>query len=558
MHLVLAFVDLAGFAALLLWGVRMVRTGLQRAFGARLRLLMGSALRSRWRSFLAGILITALLQSSTATALMATSFVAKKVVGLVPALAVMLGANVGTTLIVQLLSFPVFAAAPAAFLAGLILFRSRHTTAHDLGRVFIGLGLILLALHQMVQLSESYAQSESLKALLETLSRQPLLEALCAALFAWLAHSSAATVLLAASFAAKGVVSLPAAFAFTLGANLGAAINPIFESTTGRDPAFRRLPIGNFLNRLIGVLGGLLFLSPVVDWMASWEPNPARAVADFHSLLNLFLALLFFPWLSGYGRLLAAWLPERQSKEKLAQPLYLDPSALGSPSVALGSAAREALRLADFLKSMLERMRDLFLQGDRRELSRIKRIADAVDKLHPAIRRYLSALDRDIMNESERRKLQDILFFCQSLEEAAGFVAKELLELADERIRKNLVFPAEAQLQLSSVIDRILSNLQKSSSLFVAPDLEIARALALEKVVFRGFETEVSTAHFERMRANPADPDPVGALHSKVVSQLKRINGQVVASAAYPILEKEGELLPSRLRSVSDEYSPAG
>lgn len=558
MQLGLALVDLAGLAALLLWGVRMVRTGLQRAFGARLRLLMGRALRSRWRSFLAGIVITALLQSSTATALMATSFVAKKVVGLVPALAVMLGANVGTTLIVQLLSFPVFAAAPAAVLAGLLLFRSRNTTAHDLGRVFIGLGLILLALHQMVQLADSYAQSEGLQKLLEALSRQPILEALCAAVFAWLAHSSAAAILLAASFAAKGVVSLPAAFALTLGANLGGAINPVFESATGRDPAFRRLPIGNLLNRGVGVAGGLLFLPAIAEWMGTWEASPARAVADFHTLLNLLLALLFFPWLPGYARLLTAWLPERREKEELGQPLYLDPGALGTPVVALGSAAREALRLVDLLKNMLEKFRDVFLKGDRREFSRIERSARAADKLHQAIRHYLSALDRDLMNEAERMKLQDILFFSDSLEQAAGFAGKDLLALAVERIQKNLVLPVEAHDQLSSVIDRILSNLQKASSLFITPDLETARSLVLEKEDFRGLEAEVSAAHFERMRMNPSDRDQAGALHAKVVSHLKRINGQVVASAAYPILEREGELLPSRLRSVTDESPSRG
>ncbi|MDD4933015.1 MAG: Na/Pi cotransporter family protein [Methylacidiphilaceae bacterium] len=556
MQLGYALVNLAGLAALLLWGVRMVRTGLQRAFGNRLRLLMGRALGSRWRSFLAGILITALLQSSTATALMATSFVAKKVVGLVPALAVMLGANVGTTLIVQLLSFPVFAAAPAAILAGLILFRSRNTTAHDLGRVFIGLGLILLALHQMVQFADTYAQSEGLRELLTAVSRQPLLEALCAAAFAWAAHSSAAAILLAASFAAKGVVSLPAAFALTLGANLGAAINPIFESTTGRDPAFRRLPIGNLLNRLVGVLGGLLLLPEITTWMEAWEANLARAVANFHTFLNLALALLFFPWLPAYGQLLSAWLPERKDKEDLRQPLYLDPGVLGTPAVALGSAVREALRLADLLKTMLEKFRDVFVKGDRQNLSPIQRTAEAMDKIHQAIRGYLSVLDRDIMNESERTRLQDILFFSSSLEQAAGFAEKELLGLAAQRIQKNLVLPAQEQAELSSIMERILSNLRTASSLLVAPDLETARSLALEKESFRSLEAAASAAHFERLRASPGDRDPAGALYVKVVGQLKRIHGQVVASAAYPILEREGELLPSRLRSVTDADSP--
>ncbi|CAB4243840.1 Na/Pi cotransporter [Methylacidimicrobium sp. AP8] len=557
MGLPLALIDLAGLAALLLWGVRMVRTGLQRAFGPRLRLLMGKALGSRWRAFLGGILITALLQSSTATALMATGFVAKKVVGLVPALAVMLGANVGTTLIVQVLSFPVFAAAPAAVLAGYLLFGSRNTTAHDLGRVFIGLGLILSALHQMVHLADSYTDAPALRSFLEAASRQPLLEALCGAAFSWAAHSSAAAILLVASFAAKGVVSLPAALALTVGANLGAAINPVFESTTGTDPAFRRLPIGNLLNRLFGFVGGLLFLPQAAAWLAAWEPNPARAVADFHTFFNLALALLFFPWLSTYGRLLAAWFPDRKDKESLGQPLYLDPALLGTPAVALGNAAREALRLADLLKGMLERSRDIFLRGDRLQPASIKRIGKAVDKIHQATRSYLSAVDRDMMSEAERSKLEDILFFSASLEQAAGVADKELLALAVERIEKNLVLPPDAQAELSSILDRILANLQRAAALFVTPDLRVARMLAEEKDAFRGLEARASAAHFERMRANPADPDPAGALEVKVVRQLKRINGLIVASAAYPILERAGELLPSRLRRATADEEAA-
>src|SRR5438034_9712664 len=141
----LLLLDLLGGVALLLWGLHMVHSGVVRAFGSDLRRLLGIALRNRFAAFLAGVIVTALLQSSTATGLMTTSFAAGGLVALVPALAIMLGANVGTALIVQVLSFNVSAAAPVFLLVGIIGFRrGGRTRTRDLGRVAIGLGLMLL------------------------------------------------------------------------------------------------------------------------------------------------------------------------------------------------------------------------------------------------------------------------------------------------------------------------------------------------------------------------------------------------------------------------------
>src|SRR6185369_13312623 len=167
-------IDLAGFVALLLWGVHMVQTGIQRAFGARLRGVLGTALRNRFQAFLAGIGVTAILQSSTATGLMVTGFAAGGLVDLVPALAVMLGANVGTTLIVQVLSFNVAEVAPALILIGVLMFRRASAGPRDFGRVLIGLGLLLMALRQFVGLLDPFEDAPSLRILLGAISTEPI------------------------------------------------------------------------------------------------------------------------------------------------------------------------------------------------------------------------------------------------------------------------------------------------------------------------------------------------------------------------------------------------
>src|ERR1700704_1171386 len=224
--------DLAGSVALLLWGIHMVQTGIQRAFGAKLRSFLGSALRNRFKAFLAGMGVTAILQSSTATGLMVTGFAAGGLVDLVPALAVMLGANVGTTLIVQVLSFDVAEVAPALILIGVLMFRRTSAGPRDFGRVLIGLGLLLMALHQFVALLVPYEDVPSLRLLLGAISTQPLLDVVLAAGLTWAAHSSVAVVLVIMSFASQGTVPPEAAFALVLGANLGTAINPILEGVT--------------------------------------------------------------------------------------------------------------------------------------------------------------------------------------------------------------------------------------------------------------------------------------------------------------------------------------
>jgi phosphate:Na+ symporter len=256
MNTTLTLVDLGGAIALLIWGVHMVQTGITRAFGPQLRRMLSYALGNRFKAFLAGVGVTSILQSSTATGLMVTAFAAGGLVDLVPALAVMLGANVGTTLIVQVLSFDVSRVSFLLILIGVFMFRrSGVTRTRDLGRVGIGLGLMLIALQHLLSMIIPFEDVPSLRMLLGAVTTDPLIDVLLAAGLTWAAHSSVAVVLLIMAFAAQGVVPPHAAFALVLGANLGTALNPLLESGVGGDPAAKRLPIGNLINRVVGCAG---------------------------------------------------------------------------------------------------------------------------------------------------------------------------------------------------------------------------------------------------------------------------------------------------------------
>src|SRR4029078_11268132 len=308
----IVLLDLMGGVALLLWGLHMVQSGILRAFGPELRRILSQALQNRLAAFAAGLGLTALLQSSTATGLMAASFVSEGVMALVPALAVMLGANVGTTLIVQVLSFNISAAAPVLFVVGLVAFRSGgRRPLKDTGRIAIGLGLMLLSLHILLDTLAPAENAPSVRALLSAITGEPLLCVVIAAALTWAAHSSAAVVLLVMSLAYSHFVSPAAALALVLGANLGSAINPLFEGARRDNPASYRLPLGNLVNRLAGILLVAPFLNPIADLLHAWQPDAAKAAALFHIAFNVATAVIFIGLLDGMARLLKKILPQR-------------------------------------------------------------------------------------------------------------------------------------------------------------------------------------------------------------------------------------------------------
>ncbi len=552
MDATLTLIDLAGSIALLLWGVHMVQSGIQRAFGPHLRRFLGRTLRDRFSAFLAGLGVTAVLQSSTATGLMVSSFAAGGLVDLVPALAVMLGANVGTTLIVQILSFDIGRVAPLFVLVGVVLFRrSFASRTRDLGRVAIGLGLMLFALQQLLALLTPYEDVPSLRLLMGAVATQPIIDVIIAAAMTWAAHSSVATVLLTMSLAAQGVVPPHAAFALVLGANLGSALNPLLEGAAGVDPAAKRVPAGNLLNRLAGVALGLALLNWIGPWMVTIEPDAGRLVADFHTAFNLVTAAIFLPLLRPFARLLVWLLPARAAPADPSQPAYLNDAARETPAIALADAAREALRMADVLEAMLHGALDAIDHGDRKRVATTKGLDDVLDRLNRAIKTYLTELDPNSLDDEDNRRLSEILAFITNLEHAGDIVEHNLMAIAAKRLKRGLAFSVEGQAEIRVMLERLIGNVRTAAAVFMIDDARAARSLLGEKEIFRDLEARATEAHFARIRAGRVESVETSALHLDVLRDLKRINAHV-AAAAYAVLEKRGELLPSRLRQDAE------
>jgi phosphate:Na+ symporter len=534
--------DLMGGVALLLWGLHMVQSGILRAFGPELRRLLSKAFGNRVAAFLAGFGLTSILQSSTATGLMTASFAAEGVVGLVPALAIMLGANVGTTLIVQVLSFNVAVAAPVLFILGLVAFRSGgRGWLKDVGRIAIGLGLMLLALHILLDTLAPAEDAPRIRILLGAITGDPVLCVLIGAALTWAAHSSVATVLLVMSLAYSQFISPGVALALVLGANLGSAINPVFEGGRRGDPASYRLPVGNLLNRLVGVVLVLLFLQPVADLFQSFDPNMAKMTAEFHIAFNLVLAVAFIGLLDPLAWLLIKAFPARKPVADPSAPRYLDESALETPSLALADAARETLRIGDLVETMLRQVMVAMMTNNREIAAEVSRMDNAVDRLDEAIRIYLTKLTRGSLDEREGRRAMEIISFAINLEHIGDIIDKNLCELATKKIKRNFQFSDDGAAELAAFHKQILGSLGIAFGVFMFGDAAEAKKLLLEKTQLRNAERSAAERHLARLREGRPETMETTSLHLDVLRDLKRIHSHI-CSVAYPVLEAAGEM----------------
>jgi phosphate:Na+ symporter len=463
----------------------------------------------------------------------------------------MLGANVGTTLIVQALSFDVSRASPLLLLAGVVMFRAGSARTRDIGRVGIGLGLMLISLSTLLEIITPYEDVPSLRILMGGIATDRLISVAFGALLAWAAHSSVAVALLVMSFAEKGVVPLNAALALIIGANIGTALNPLLEGARGGDAAGRRVVVGNLLTRLVGGAIALPLVPAIGVALVQIEPNLSRAVADFHTAFNLVVALAFLPLLHPLARLLERLMPVEVGPADPRRPLYLDDSALEAPSIALGHASREALRMVDVLDSMIEGVADALRLGDREAVARARRQDDVLDALNSEIKRYLIRLDPEGLTDDEYRRVEAVLAFSLNIEGAGDVVERNITSFVAKRLKRRVASSPEDDQEIRDAFEAVRTNLRSAASVFTTGDRRAARLLSQQKAEFRRREGEAIKAHFTRLRQQRDATAP----SLDLLRDIKRLNDHLVAGAAYPILDAAGELMPSRITEDGDGHS---
>ncbi len=525
----------------------MVEMGVNQAFGANLRRLVGIGMKNPVMAMLVGMGVTGMLQSSTATSMITASFARQGLVQTAPALAVMLGADVGSSLVVQVLSFDLFWLSPLLIAVGVVGFKmGRAAMRQHLSRILIGLGLILLSLNQLVSITEPLRTVPEMSSLFAALSGEPVILLLLTALLTWLAHSSLAVVLLIASLAGSGLIGIETGFAMVLGANVGGVL-PQITATLGSSNEVKRIPLGNMIFKIIGVVVAFPLIGILAEWMASFGGETGRQIANFHMVFNLGLVMVFLFLTRPIASMLSGWLPTEQRGENGSAPRYLDQSAIESPTLALAHAERETLRMADVVEKMVRNSISVFRYNDERLLSEIEGMDDTVDSLHQAIKFYITDISREPMNDKDSHRATEIVSFTINLEHIGDIIDNNLMELARKKLRNKLQFSEEGFLEIRELHRQLLENLKLANGVFISGEVEMARRLLTEKANFRSLEQAAAENHLARLRVNRIESIDTSSIHMDILNEFKRINSHIT-SVAYPILEKAGELFSSRLK----------
>jgi phosphate:Na+ symporter len=548
---------LAG-VALLVWGTHIVRTSVLRLYGGALRRVLRQSVSNRFAAFAAGLGVTALIQSSNATALMLAAFAGQGLIATAPALAVMLGADVGTAMMTLVFSFDLSWLSPFFIVAGVTLFmRRENRRIGRIGQALIGLGLIILALQLIVLAVRPLTQGAGVKVIFASLTGDVMLDMLVAALFTMMSYSSLAVVLLTAALVTSDVISLHVALGLVLGANLGSGVLAMIN-TLAAPPEAQRVNLGNLLFRLTGALLAVPLLPYVEGLFASLGVPGGGATVGFHLAFNVALAAIFLFLTEPVARVAERLLPARPDEDDPAKPRYLDPSALGTPALAIGNAVREAMRIGDVVEQMLTGMLGVLRTNDRELAEKLKKMDDVVDKLYTAVKLYLTQISREALDEKEGRRWADIVSFAINMEQVGDIIERIVTDLEEKKIDKGRSFSDAGMQEICDLHGRLVANLRLGMSVFLHGDLKSAQQLLAEKVLFRDLERSYANSHLSRLMDNTAQSIETSSLHLDMISDLKRINSHI-CSIAYPILEEAGVLAKTRLKEAPDaEPAPAG
>ncbi|KOC87824.1 Na/Pi cotransporter family protein [Winslowiella iniecta] len=532
----LTLLNLLSAIALLVWGTHIVRTGIMRVYGADLRRVLSRSIEKKPMAFLAGIGVTALVQSSNATTLLVTSFVAQQLMGLTPALVVILGADVGTALMARVLTFDLSWLSPLFIFFGVVFFLGRkQSRAGQLGRVAIGLGLILLALQLIVEAARPITQASGVQVIFSSLTGDIILDALIGAVFAIISYSSLAAVLITATLTATSVISFQVALCLVVGANLGSGLLAVLNNSAA-NAAGKRVALGSLLFKFIGCLAVLPFIHVLATWLDKLPVNDEEVVIFFHVFYNLIRCLVMVPFAAPMARLCERLIRDDPETDLRLKPRHLDTSALDTPALALANAARETLRMGDVLEQMMASFNNV-VHGAPREEREVRKLDDDVDVLYTAIKLYLARMPKEDLAEEDSRRWAEIIEMALNLEQAGDIIERMSGDVADKSLAARRAFSPEGVKELEALQEQLLSNLRLALSVFLSRDITSAKRLRRGKHRFRITNRRYSHAHVDRLHQQNVQSIETSSLHLGLLGDMKRLNS-LFCAVAYSVLEQ--------------------
>ncbi len=553
----LAFLlNLTGATMLLLFAVRMVQTGIERSMGPSFKRIITSRKDSRVRTAMAGILLAIVLQSATAANLLAAGFTASGLLSLTGGLAVVLGADFGSAMVIQVLSFDLHWMVPALLAVGGYLFlKAASQTQRQVGRMLLGVAFILLALRLIGEAMDPIRESDFLPVIASYLTSDYVTAFLVGAAVTFVMHSSVAAILMFVTFVSLGVLPVAAGVSLVLGANLGSALLAIWLSRSMTTVA-RRVPMGNLILRGTGAVLALLLLNNT-PLMSLFDPfTSGQVLVSVHLTFNIVLLVLTLPLIGFLQKPLIAMLPDptgpESGDENFAPKSALDQKVINIPQMALASLTREVLRMSQIVEIMAQPVMELYESGDLERIKAVRELDRGVNKALSDIRLYVAAIPRDKMSKSEARRSRDLIEYSINLETAGDIIAKNLLHLAENKARRGLKFSKAGWDELQSMHERVMSNMNLAFNVLLSEDIESARQLMEQKSDFTRNERKSRKKHLKRLREGSEVSLESSDIHLETLRALKDLNSQI-AAVAYPILYKHGQLLETRLVESMDK-----
>jgi len=544
-------IELLGGVAMLLWGVRMVRTGIMRGWGDRLKQFIQQKLANNLSAFAAGGMATAALGSATAMALIVAGLASSGAIGTSMGLAVLLGADVGSALVSALFASSSSYAlwlSPLLLFAGYVTFSaSSEFRPHNFGRILIGFGLMLLSLRLIVGATVPLRQASLFHEALTAIGHEPVLAFLTGIILAWLCHSTLAVILLVASFLANGSLDLPGALSFILGINCGGGL-PSVSATLNLPPEARRLPLANLFCRGTVSVVLLAFVGRIAPYVTALPVGLIEQAVIFHTGFNLLTAMVYLPFTRQVSQLMRRIVPDQQvAPDNLSQPRYLDQMSLATPSVALSNAALETVRMSELLDRMFDTAM-VALRSDRLEkLKELKNPDERINRYQTSVHGYLSDLTQSELEKSDTKRALEIMLYASNLEHAGDVIHLNLADRIKAKAKQSIGFSVEQHASLDDLCLIISHSLRLATGVLTSNDVEGARRLIEQKNAFRSLENKIIDEHFRDSGKARGASLRKSALYVDMIRDLHRINSHIV-SAGYPIIEAAGLLRDSRIR----------
>lgn len=536
---------LAAGVALLLWSVRLIRTGVERAFLPELKRSLKVLSEHRLSAALGGGLAAMLMQSSTAVTLISAGFAVSGMLAPPSALALVLGAEVGSAVMTKVLTLPVQAVMPFALLIGIVTFlKAGRRKTKQVGRIIIGFALVLLSLGMIREATIPIGESPIVQSIAAYFQGDLVSAYVVGALFAWVMHSSLASVLTFATFAASGLIGGTVAAALVVGANLGGAVISVALLWSQERPA-RLVVLANLIARTSVTLAALALLLTDTLNLGVLGTRPGEQVVVLHILLNSVLLFLALPLTAHLVRLADILLP-RHASVSTESVTALDPGALDHAPLALACAQRELLRMAETVQAMLTPVIHLFRNWDPELARTIELREDEVDRMHFDIKIYISRLRESDLQPQQEKKTFELVSMANNLEEAADRIAVNLVTLAKKMSDEAITFSKEGLSDIEQFHDQVVTNGQLALSVLTTGDAEAARQLVAEKDRIRIEEQNLQERHLKRLQDGALASVETTNIHQETLRLLKQINA-ALAFVAYPIAEETGDLLKSRL-----------